>query len=57
MPRKDSYAQYLTCPMCDCELPLSGDERVGEDIFCPYCETPLKLRKDKEDKFYLQENF
>ncbi|MFZ3072533.1 MAG: hypothetical protein WA162_04755 [Thermodesulfobacteriota bacterium] len=57
MPRKDSYAQYLTCPMCDCELPLGGDERIGEDIFCTFCETPLKLRKDKEEKLYLQEDF
>ncbi|MCK4739027.1 MAG: lysine biosynthesis protein LysW [Deltaproteobacteria bacterium] len=50
---------YMNCPMCDCELPMGGDEKVGEEISCPYCETPLKLRKSKkdEDKLILEEDF
>ncbi len=49
--------QYLSCPMCDVEIPRSGDEKVGEDVYCPYCQTPLKLKKTKTDEYYLQENY
>ncbi|MEE9614662.1 MAG: hypothetical protein V3W31_06880 [Thermodesulfobacteriota bacterium] len=48
---------YLDCPLCDSEIPMSGDEDIGEDIFCPSCESPLKLRKKKDDTRYLQEDF
>ncbi|MBI5344470.1 MAG: lysine biosynthesis protein LysW [Deltaproteobacteria bacterium] len=57
MPRKDSYAGYLTCPMCDAEVPLGGDEKVGEQVFCPYCNTPLALRKTKTEELFLEEDF
>ncbi len=48
---------YLDCPMCDCEIPISGDEDPKDEIFCPFCETPLLLKKNRDDKFFLQENF
>ncbi len=57
MPLKLSYAGYLTCPMCDAEVPINGDERLGEQVYCPYCECPLALRKDKTDDLYLEEDF
>ncbi|MBI5599375.1 MAG: sulfonate ABC transporter [Deltaproteobacteria bacterium] len=50
-------AATLECPLCDCEVPINGDEKPGEQVFCPYCEAPLKIKKDKADKFYLQEDF
>ncbi|MBI5047527.1 MAG: hypothetical protein HZB80_00875 [Deltaproteobacteria bacterium] len=57
MVLKDA-AQYLTCPMCDTDVPISGDERVVEEIFCPYCQTPLKTRKKKgTEELYLEEDF
>lgn len=56
MPPKGSYS-YLTCPMCDVEIPLAGDEKVGEQVYCPYCQTPLALRKTKADELYLEEDF
>jgi hypothetical protein len=43
--------------MCDAEVPISGDEKVGEQVFCPYCQTPLALRKTKLDEYFLQEDF
>ena len=53
-----STIQYLTCPMCDADVPVSGDEKVGESIYCAYCQTPLKLRKIKNtEELYLQEDF
>lgn len=49
--------QYLTCPMCDAEIPVSGDEKVGESIYCPYCQIPLRLRKRKgTEEVYLEED-
>ncbi len=57
MPQKGSYS-YLTCPMCDVEIPMAGDEKVGESVYCPYCQTPLALRKErKTDELYLEEDF
>ncbi len=50
-------SSYMTCPLCDCEIPMSGDEKVGTEVYCPYCECPLKLRKTKDDELYLQEDF
>jgi len=50
--------KYMTCPMCEAEIPLSGDEKIGEQIFCVYCQMPLKLKKNKEtDEPYLEEDF
>lgn len=49
--------QYLNCPMCDCEIPTEGEESAGDEVSCPYCETPLKIRKNKEDELSLEENF
>ncbi len=43
--------------MCDADVPLSGDENPGEQVFCPYCQTPLALRKSKTDELYLEEDF
>ncbi len=57
MPIKGSYAGYLACPLCDAEVPLGGDERPGEQLCCPYCQTPLALRKSKEEELYLEEDF
>ncbi len=56
MKRKGA-TEYIDCPMCDCEIALSGDEKVGDEIYCPYCETPLKLKQTKDDELYLQEDF
>ncbi len=56
MAQNYSYS-YLTCPMCDVEVPMAGDEKVGEQVYCPYCQTPLALRKKKTDELYLEEDY
>ena len=33
----------LTCPICDADFPLGGDEKAGEEVFCSYCGSPCKL--------------
>jgi len=58
MPYSEAHTRYLECPMCDVEVPLSGDEKIGEQVFCPYCQCPLSLRKKKKsDELYLEEDF
>jgi DNA-directed RNA polymerase subunit RPC12/RpoP len=33
----------LSCPVCSADLPLSGDEKAGEEVFCTYCGAPFRL--------------
>lgn len=42
----------LECPICDADIPLDGDEKPGDIIFCSYCNMPLKMVK-KKDKWAL----
>jgi len=37
------------CPICDADVPMSGDERTGEVVYCTYCEAPLRLAKLSAD--------
>lgn len=57
MTSKSSLAGYLTCPLCDAEVPLSGDERIGDQVFCTYCQCPLAMKKTKTEEVYLEEDF
>jgi len=33
----------LSCPVCSADLPVSGDEQRGDDVYCTYCGAPCKL--------------
>jgi hypothetical protein len=33
----------LSCPVCSADLPVAGDERAGEEVFCTYCGAPCRL--------------
>ena len=33
----------LSCPICSADLPLAGDERKGDEVFCTYCGAPSRL--------------
>jgi hypothetical protein len=48
----------ISCPVCDADLPLRGDERPGEPVFCSYCRAPLVLRPGgEEDEVEAEEDF
>jgi uncharacterized Zn-finger protein len=32
-----------TCPYCESEIPLEGNEKEGDEIYCSYCQMRLKL--------------
>jgi hypothetical protein len=33
------------CPICQAEVPLSGEERPGDAVYCSYCEIELRLKR------------
>ncbi len=39
----------LACPICNADLPLHGDEKVGEDVYCTYCGAPCVLKSAPGD--------
>lgn len=49
----------LTCPVCQADIPLGGDERPGDEIFCTYCSAPCRVVKsgDEEDELEAEEDF
>jgi hypothetical protein len=47
----------LSCPICQADVPLSGDERKGDEVFCTYCRAPLKLAGESTDDLELEEDF
>lgn len=43
-----------SCPVCDADLILDGDERPGEAVYCSYCNSTIKIYRDKStDEFRL----
>jgi len=38
----------LTCPVCQADIPLSGEEKPGDEVFCDYCRAPCKIGGDPE---------
>ena len=34
-----------SCPYCEADIPLDGDEKSGDEIYCSYCEMRLKLEQ------------
>jgi DNA-directed RNA polymerase subunit RPC12/RpoP len=51
------------CPVCSADIPLAGDERVGDEIFCTYCGAPCRLlvshrhSDDEEAVYEAEEDF
>jgi len=43
-------ARELKCPICEGDLPLDGDERPGEELFCSFCGAPCVMRGNPDDE-------
>jgi hypothetical protein len=39
----------LSCPICNADVPMAGDEKPGDEAFCTYCGAPLTLKGSRED--------
>ena len=37
--------RITNCPYCEAEIPLEGNEREGVEVYCSYCQMPLKLER------------
>jgi hypothetical protein len=46
-----------TCPICSADIPLSGDERAGEEVFCTVCSAPCVLKGNDDEGFEAEEDF
>jgi hypothetical protein len=33
----------LACPVCNSDLPMAGDERLGDELYCTYCSSVSRL--------------
>ncbi len=52
-----AMAQELACPICDADVPLSGDEKPGQEVYCAYCRAPLTVKRGSdEDDLELEED-
>ena len=49
-------ATELTCPICEADIPLDGDEKSGDLVLCSYCKSTLKMIKT-QDRWVLDEEF
>jgi hypothetical protein len=49
----------LSCPICQADVPLSGEEKPGDEVCCMYCGAPCRLvkKKDDESELDLEEDF
>jgi DNA-directed RNA polymerase subunit RPC12/RpoP len=49
----------FSCPICNADVPMSGDEQRGDEVFCTYCGAPLtvKTKGEDESELELEEDF
>jgi len=52
-------APELSCPICQADIPLAGDEKPGDEIFCTYCGAPCVIEGevDSPDSWEAEEDF
>jgi hypothetical protein len=54
MARRDD----LSCPICQADVPLSGEEKPGDELYCLYCGAPCRLvGKGEDGDLDLEEDF
>jgi hypothetical protein len=49
----------IECPICNADVPLTGDEKKGDEVFCTYCGAPLRLagKGDEYDEAELEDDY
>jgi len=47
-----------TCPVCQADMLLAGDEKPGEEVFCTYCGAPCRISGNREtEELEVEEDF
>jgi hypothetical protein len=49
----------LDCPVCQANIPLGGDEKPGDEIFCTYCGAPCRIggKPEAPEQWEAEEDF
>jgi len=47
-----SPMKVYSCPVCDADIQLDGDERPGDDLYCSYCNSSIKVKAVKGSDDY-----
>jgi hypothetical protein len=52
-------APELSCPVCHADIPLGGDEKLGDEVFCTYCNAPCRIgfKPDAPEEWHAEEDF
>jgi hypothetical protein len=52
--REGLFMKDYTCPVCDADIIMDGDEKPGDRIYCSYCNSTIKIHRQKgSDDFKL----
>ena len=59
VPIHPGMAQHeITCPICQADMPLGGDEKPGDEFFCSCCGAPgIIAKKDHGEELEVEEDF
>ena len=49
-PIPGTVEREKSCPICNADFPLRGDERAGEEVYCTYCGAPCRLTAAADDE-------
>jgi len=51
-------ANEISCPTCNADIPLAGDEKSGESLYCTVCGAPSVLHGNAvDDDIQAEEDF
>jgi len=45
----------LSCPICQADLPLEGDEKPGDQVICSYCGAPSRITGTRDEGMEAEE--
>jgi len=40
----------LSCPICQADLPLDGDEKPGDEVICSFCGAPSRIQGKRDNE-------
>ena len=46
----------VSCPVCHADIPFSGEEEAGDEVYCAYCSAPLVVKGRTDDEYELEED-